>query len=503
MATFHFTLNIAIKSKEGTKKKKEELTSSKKGTFPIYLSVTQNRKLARYKTSVELTSVDYWNQKEEVVRKSCNEYQVQNKRLQDLLLKAREAEDIVKASNHEVTSKAIVETLKKIETNTLNKSFSFFDFVERQIDEQYNLGKYNTHKQYKTFLKRLQCFVNGIKTNDASIRSAEDWQNLEKRFKKDLKFTDITYSFLTSFDKYLHNCPNNCKKGLLLNQNTIHKVMKIFRTLFYKGIDRLEDEGLKIEKNPFSKYECKCAEVKEKEKLTIEEIEGLKALNLEEGCGLWHTRNCFLLAFYCGGARCGDMVQIRGCFVSKEEDCYRLKYTMDKTDKPKNIVLVPEAVEILKNYIDIDNPSSSYIFPFLNDSAPYAWAVTAEQKEALSADENKLLQKAISSSNAILNKNLKSIAQMADINKTISMHVARHSFADLARRNSGSIFDIKSILGHSDIKTTQMYLKKLDTDTQDKTMQNVFHKEEATDKLLKQLKSLDADTLNQLLSKLK
>lgn len=504
MATFHFTLLISLKNQQGAKKKKEELTSTKKGTFPVYLSVTQNRKLARYKTSVELASADYWNPKEEAVRKNCMEYQVLNKRLQDLLMKAREAEDNVKASGKEVTSKAIVDTLRKIETNTIgnDNTFSFFDFAEKNMQEMYSLGNYGNYKQYACFIRRLKCFVNGVKPEDAIIRRKEEWDLLQEGFSKDLLFTDITFSFLNDYDVYLHNCPNNCKEGLFLNQNTIKKQMKIFKTIFNRGIKMLEDEGLKIEKNPFNKYECKCIEAKEKQKLTIEEIESLKALNIEKNSGLWHARNCFMLAFYCGGVRCGDIVQLRGSHIYKEEGLYRLKYTMDKTEKTKNIVLIPEAVEILKEYINIKKPSSNYIFPFLSNSASFAKAVTAEQKESLSADEIKHLKEAISSSNALLNKNLKKLAEMASIDKNISMHVARHSFADLARRNSSNIFDIKTILGHTDIKTTQVYLKKLDTETQDKTLQNVFHKEAETDKLLKQLKSLDADTLKQLLEKL-
>ncbi len=502
MATFHFTLLIGLKNQEGTKKKKEELTSTKKGTFPIYLSVTQNRKLARYKTSVELDSVDYWNPKEEVVRKSCIEYHALNRRLEDLLIKAKEAEDKVKESGEEVTSKAIVDTLRKIENNTLNKSFSFFDFAECNMQELYDLGQYANFQQYNCFIRRLKCFVNGVKPEDVIIRKQNDWDMMQKEFTKDLLFNDITFAFLNAFDKFLHNCPNNCRKGLLLNQNTIRKMMKIFKAIFFRGVNRLEDEGLKIEKNPFSKYECKCTEANVKEKLTLEEIESLKALDLEKDSCLWHARNCFLLAFYCGGVRCGDMVQLRGCFVSKEENCYRLKYTMDKTDKAKNIVLVSEAVEILKEYIDIDNPSSTYIFPYLNNSASYAKAITAKQKDSLSADDVKNLKKAIGSSNALLNKYLKKLAEMSGIAKNISMHIARHSFADLARKNTGSIYDIKSILGHTDIKTTQTYLKKLDTETQDKTMQNVFHREEETERLLKQLKNLDSATLKQLLERL-
>lgn len=502
MATFHFTLLVGTHDQQGKKKKKEDLKTTKKGTLPIYLTITQSRRLARYKTPVELSSADFWNPKEEVVRKSCIDHKALNESLKCIMAKAKNAEDKVKESGAEVTSKAIVEVLRKIDTNTFEKTFSFIEYTERNMQDLYSLGRLSNYQRYDAFLKRLKCFINGVKAEDVIIRSQKNWDIQKEDFTKDLLFTDITLQFINDFDKYLHLCPNNCRKGLLLNQNTIRKQMEIFRTIYLRGVNNLYEEGLKIDRNPFDRYECKGIEAKEREKLTAEEIECLKALELKEGTSIWHTRNCFLLAFYCGGVRCGDVLQLRGCYISKSEDVYRLKYTMDKTTKQKNIALVPEAIEILKNYIDLDNPSDNYVLPFLNSSATYSKAITPEEKEALPPEEIKHLKHDIGKKNALLNKNLLQLAEMAGIKKHISMHIARHSFADMARRNTGDVFDIKTILGHSSINTTQNYLKKLDTETQDKAILNIFHKEDKEEALLKQLKKLDKDTLKALLERL-
>ena len=502
MATYHFGLLFSTTDKEGKLKKKEELVSKKNGTFPVYLSVTQNRKLARYKTSVELDSVRHWNPNAQQVRQSHPNYQNLNNDLKNLKAKAEEAERKVVESGAEVTSKAIVNVLRKLETNTFEKTFSFFDYAEGRMKALYDTGKYKNFQKYDALVKRLRCFVNNVKAENVIIRNQKDWKNQLKGFSEDLLFTDITLQFLNKFDTYLHLCPNNCRKGLRLNQNTIRKQMEIFRTLYLKGVNELEEEGLKIERNPFNKYECKGIEPKEREKLSFDEIEAIKSLELEKDSSLWHTRNCFLFAFYCGGVRCSDVLQIRECYISKEGDEYRLRYTMDKTTKKKNIALVSEAIEILKNYYDLENPSTNYIFPFLNNSASFAKAVTDEEKDALVADEIKVLKQTIGAKNALLNKNLKKLAEMANIKKNVSMHIARHSFADLARKNTGDVYDIKSILGHSSISTTQNYLKKLDTETQDKALRNVFHKEDESEKLLTQLKKLDAETLKALLNKL-
>jgi len=62
-------------------------------------------------------------------------------------------------------------------------------------------------------------------------------------------------------------------------------------------------------------------------------------------------------------------------------------------------------------------------------------------------------------SNQRMNSYLKEIADICGIQKELTTHVARHSFACLALANSISIDSIAKMLGHSDIKTTQIYAK--------------------------------------------
>lgn len=503
MATFHLSLLYSAIDTNGKKKKKEEIKckATKKGCFPVYLTITQNRKLARYKSSVELDSMDLWNPKEEEVRKNCPDSKVYNDRLKRLLEKARDAEIKVIESGSEVSAKSIVEALRRMESNDV-EIFSFLKYAEYLLKEVYEAGNYRTYQKYNTFISRLKCFINGIPAKKSvMVRSGKDWEMIEQTFTKDLRFKEITLSFLNDFKSYLQKCPNSCNSNLLLNPNTIKKYMLSFSVIYAKGLRRYEEEGLNIAVNPFERFECKGIEASEKAKLSEEEIQSIIDLDLKKDSLIWHTRNCFLLAFYCGGMRFGDTIQLRQCYVVKDSG-YRLKYTMEKTDKNKNIVLIPEAVEILKNYMDLDKPSKNYIFPFLNNSAPFAKAVTSAEKASLNPSEVMDLKKALSSKNALINKKLKELAELAGIDKHISTHIARHSFADLARRKNENVYDIRSVLGHSDIKVTQSYLANLDTDTQDKALKNVFHKEDKNEVLLQQLKSLNKDVLKELLGKL-
>ena len=70
---------------------------------------------------------------------------------------------------------------------------------------------------------------------------------------------------------------------------------------------------------------------------------------------------------------------------------------------------------------------------------------------------------------------LKEIADLARIEKHLTTHLARHTFASLSLSNHVPIESISKMLGHADIRTTQIYAK-----TQDKTiyedMESMRHK---------------------------
>ena len=92
---------------------------------------------------------------------------------------------------------------------------------------------------------------------------------------------------------------------------------------------------------------------------------------------------------------------------------------------------------------------------------------------------------------------------MEKIEKKVSMHIARHSFANIARQKNANVFDISKALGHSNLKITETYLSKFDTTSQDATMKQVFQNNTKIDEdsLLKQLQSLTPEALASLLAK--
>lgn len=85
-----------------------------------------------------------------------------------------------------------------------------------------------------------------------------------------------------------------------------------------------------------------------------------------------------------------------------------------------------------------------------------------------------------------VNKYLKKIAEKAEIEKPLSMHISRHSFAHIAQEAGAESSAIKNILGHSNLATTERYMGSFDTSKTDETLRNVFVKKQSSSKVTKE-----------------
>ena len=124
---------------------------------------------------------------------------------------------------------------------------------------------------------------------------------------------------------------------------------------------------------------------------------------------------------------------------------------MMKTGSMVSIPLPEPALHIVEAYTD---KMKAYLFPFLRDG---------------DESDSVRLRRRISSCNVVVNRDLKKLAELAGLESAgLSFHVARHSFADFARRQSGDIYAVSKALGHTSLQVTQNYLKTFDKDAVDK-----------------------------------
>ncbi len=249
-------------------------------------------------------------------------------------------------------------------------------------------------------------------------------------------FDKLTYDYINKYEAWMHSKEKA--------QSTISKAMGFLRTI----IKEAEKSGhIKHDKNPFLYFTIKKYKTN-KERLTPDEIKIFET-NKAHTATIQACINLFLMQYYCAGARVSDVIQMRWDAIKDG----RWFYTMGKTDRMKNIRLNQKAMNVLKVYQDTD---SSYVFPFLTDAIVKA-----------SGDK---FHKKIQSITSQINQALKEFATLHKITKTVSSHIARHSFADNARKASGDIYAISKALGHTKISTTENYLSSLDDGAVDSLM---------------------------------
>ena len=197
---------------------------------------------------------------------------------------------------------------------------------------------------------------------------------------------------------------------------------------------------MEFKDNPFLKIKFKL-EPTQRSYLTEDELKQIETLELKENLNVFHHRNMYLFAATAGGLRISDLLKLKWSNFDGE----RLIIKIQKTGQPLIIKLPNKSLEILSYYKQFSKKDSDYVFPGLNNDYDYS--------------NPKILHNAISSATTLCNKSLKEIAKKANIDKHISFHTSRHTFATRALRKGMRIEYVGKIMGHKDIKETQVYAK--------------------------------------------
>lgn len=262
-----------------------------------------------------------------------------------------------------------------------------------------------------------------------------------------LPFERLTPAVLRAFETHLLTRHKNAP-------NSVRVALSVLRSVVYRAIR----EGLAEQAhNPFFSFTPVRATRPERTRLTSEQMRRLETLDLPAGSLLWRTRAYFLFQFYGAGIRFGDLARLRWEHVTQEGEHLRLSYRMSKTGGLKALRLLPQARALLDAFPPREG--SPYLFPIL---------------DGYDLSTPRLERSAISAQNALTNKYLKKLAALAEIKLPLSTHVARHSFADIARTRGWDVYAISKALGHANIKITESYLRGFDAEGLDDMMQSTF-----------------------------
>lgn len=369
------------------------------GLYPLAVRITKDRRTS-YLYTGQFIELKHWDATERIVKKS----HPNAVRLNNLLLAK----------------------LSEANTKLLELQTTKDDISSKQIKKEISAPLNKT-----TFKELSESYLQEIKGNGKLTRYASDKVRVDHlvRFAKNsyLTFKEIDEAFLRRFMSYL-------KVSKKLSQRSIVNNLVVIRTLYNRAIK----QGMVGRKHyPFGadKIRIKFPET-EKVGLSIEEIkeiEALENLNKQEN----HARNVWLFSFYLAGMRVSDVLQIRWSDIYDD----RLHYRMNKNNKLLSLKLPEKLLPILKQY-DLGKASEmDFIFP--------------EMKKAKTENPQDVFAKTKTATKKF-NKYLTLIAEKAKIDKKITMHIARHSFGNIAG-DKIPIQMLQKLYRHSSITTTINY----------------------------------------------
>lgn len=269
-----------------------------------------------------------------------------------------------------------------------------------------NILKKGTLKNYGATEKYVQKFLN------------------YKYHTDDILLSELNYQFITQLELFLRTTtPLNESNSL--NNNGVMKHMERLRKIVTMGV-KLEW----IPKDPFILYKLKFQKT-EKEFLIEEEIEALENTVLPNE-KLIKARDLFLFACYTGLAYI-DMANLDAdniiMGIDKE---YWLRTSRQKTVTRVSVPLLPQALALLEKY----------------------------KNHSVLIEKGRILPYI---SNQKINEYLKEIAIHCGINKNMTFHLARHTFATTITLNNGIPLEtVSKMLGHTKLSTTQIYVHVLE-----------------------------------------
>lgn len=251
------------------------------------------------------------------------------------------------------------------------------------------------------------------------------------RFKPNLSIADIDYRFLSQFENYMLKPITDGGLGNI--PNTVCKTLKMLRALI---IIAIKNEDFLKEAYPFKDFKIKHVDpvlttrdyLEPEDLLKVEQLLSPEKIHLLTEGEIKATKR-FLFACYTG-LRYADVNNL-----SKKEHIFSKFILNPKTNKM-----------IYRSYIELSmSKTSQPVFIPLIDKAT----------ELIKESTTELVFEKIS--NQKLNKHLKSINTKAKLNKKLSFHVARHSFATIC-----FLYEIpekvgQKLLGHRNRKFTEVY----------------------------------------------
>lgn len=275
-------------------------------------------------------------------------------------------------------------------------------FCERLIAKKEASGKMGTAKALRSTLRSLLRYIG----------------------RREITFNDIDHHFVKEYESYLQSTG--------VAQNTVSFYLRNFQTIYNLAYD----SGVEMNDNQaFSKIHIRHSKTV-KRALKQEVIQRIATLDLAGNEHLDRARDLFMFSFYTRGMCFVDIVYLKYTDIVDEV----IHYRRHKTNQYLQVTVTQPLQKLIDKYCG----DKTYVLPFLNESTQ---PTQYKQYQA---------------TYGVLYRSLKELQELLDIPTPLTFHVARHSWATIAKEQGAPTSAISEGLGHMSEKTTSIYLKEFD-----------------------------------------
>lgn len=376
------------------------------GLFPLALRITKERKSSYIYLDYRIAEKDWDNKTQRIKKSHPNSVRLNNYLLKKLAEANDSALEIESKKNH-VSAKAVKNKIKP------SAAVSFFPQAQAFLDNLQQAGKYNQYTSDKPRIGHFREFLKG----------------------EDIAFSDITTGLLERFVTYLKSSYKPKRGNDRIGERSIANHLVTLRSVFAHA--RKNGIITKAE-SPFGEGGVKIKFPESvKVGLTPEEINALEIVELSEPAHN-HARNLWLFSFSFAGMRASDVLRMKWSAIQDN----RLYYTMGKNGKVGSLKIPEKAKKIIDQYEPDKQSSDDFIFPDL-------------KKANLSTKfiEQRSIAFKVSAADKLLRLH---VGPASGINKKLTMHIARHSFAQNA--TNIDVRTLQMLFRHNKLETTEGYM---------------------------------------------
>ena len=374
------------------------------GRMPVYLRITVDG-VPKEMSTHQTCDPERWSPEAQRVKGTKIEHRSLNGYLDTLERKVHEAKARTIEAGRHITAEALKNTLLGIEEGTRTILDVFRDHNKQMEALVGNEFSPGTLERYRTSFEHTRSFIK--------------W----KYYEDDMDIRSLNFEFVTEYEFWL-------KSVRKCNHNTAIKYISNFR----KIVNRCIRNGW-LQRDPFVGFKMTKREV-ERIALTQDELQTIASKQFSTP-RLNQVRDIFLFCCFTGLAYI-DVKKLKRSEIGIGIDGEKWIFTnRQKTETSSRIPLLPITLEILGRYTD--NPQ------YCNEGR--VLPVPSNQK---------------------MNAYLKEIVDICGISKDLTFHIARHTFATTVTLSNGvPIETVSKMLGHTNLKTTQLYAKVLDRKVSD------------------------------------